>query len=343
MTRTLPWHPARLLVGACALLAVAVSGPWRPAHATPTTETRRPPLVVVRGLGPVPTETLRLACRTLLQRYPIRCEVRERRTLFEVIDSWNADRVQLDARDALERLYRDRAADALVEIDITPVDIYEEDKPWVFGLASLTDRIAIVSLARIDDDPVRLPRRLGKLVLHEAGHALGLHHHDDASCVMRQDPTIAALDTAPEAPCERCHRRLERSAHALARPGQLELDRARSHLVRGEDEMARQYFVSTLWNQGFDSELLSAFGQAFFEARRVNEAISILRYVVKQDPDHARAHANLGLAYQIRGRAGDRALAIEHLERALVLRPTWDLVAEHLADLERAPSAQGPR
>jgi predicted Zn-dependent protease len=344
MTRTLTSYLPRVLTGLCALLAVSMLSAWQPAHAsTRTVQTRRPPLVVVRGLGPVSSETLRLACRTLLQGYPIRCEVRPRRSLFEVMSSWDPHRNQLDARAALELLYRDRAEDALVEIDITAVDIYEEDKPWVFGLASLTDRIAIVSLARIDDDQVRLPRRLGKLVLHETGHALGLHHHDDETCVMRQDPTVAALDTAPDAPCDRCHRRLHRNAHDLARPGQLELDRARSHLVRGEDELARQYFVSMLWNEGFDSDLLSAFGLAFFEARRFNEAISVLRYVVKRDPDHAQAHVNLGLAYQMRARSGDRALAVDHLERALELRPSWDLVAEHLANLQPPRSAQGPQ
>lgn len=230
-----------------------------------------------------------------------------------------------------------------MELDITPVDIYEEDKPYVFGLASLTDRVAIVSLARVDDDAVRLPRRLGKLVLHEVGHAMGLHHHDEATCVMRQDPTVAALDTAPDGPCERCHRRLRRDAHELARPGQLALDRARSHLVRGEDEVARQYLVSMLWNDGFEPDVLSAFGLAFFEAGRFNDAISILRYVVKQVPDHAQAHVNLGIAYQMRGRPADRALAIEHLERALELQPSWDLVASHLATLQQTSrSAQGP-
>jgi predicted Zn-dependent protease len=328
----------------CALLAVLSLGSARaaaPVQAEPAT--RRPPLVVVRALGPVPRETLRLACRTLLQRYPVRCEVRARRALFDAMPSWNSAREQLDARGVLELIFRDRAEDALVEIDITPVDIYEEDKPWVFGLASLTDRVAVVSLARIDDDDARLPRRLGKLVLHEVGHAMGLHHHDDVNCVMRQDPTVAALDTAPDGPCARCHQNLERHAHALARPGQLALDRARGHLMRGEDDLARQYFVSMLWNEGFDPDVLNAFGLAFFEARRFNEAISILRYVVKQDPRHAQAHVNLGLAYQMRARPGDRALALEHLERALALQPNWDLVAEHIRALQTPRSAQGPR
>lgn len=344
MKRTVPMVCV-LMWAATALLTLCAWSPPRTAIASMlrTREARRPPLVVIRALGPVSSETLRLACRTLLHTYPVRCEVRASRSLFDSMDAWNDAREQLDAREALEVLFRDRARDALVEINITSVDMYEEDKPYVFGLASLTDRVAIVSLARIDDDDERLPRRLGKLVLHEAGHALGLHHHEDLACVMRQDATVASLDTAPDEPCEVCHRGLKHNAHRLSRPGQLALDRARSHLIRGEVDPARQLLVSMLWRGHFDSDVLNAFGLAFFEARRFNEAISILRYVVKQKPAYAEAHVNLGLAYQMRARSGDRVLAIEHFERALELRPSWDLVAEHLAGLQReARSAQGP-
>ena len=342
MKRAVPSSTGRLGVVLCALLAVVPHAPAQGAAAAEEIASRRPPLVVVRGLGSIAPGTLRLACRTVLQHYPVRCEVRARRPLFEARVSWNHGREQLDARGVLELIFRDRADDALVEIAITSSDIYEDDKPWVFGLASLTDRIAVVSLARIDDDDLRLPRRLGKLVLHEVGHALGLHHHDEASCVMRQDPTVASLDTAPDGLCDRCRRRLERAAHELSRPGTLALDRARGHLVRGEDELARQYFVRVLWNEGFDPDLLNAFGLAFFEARRFNEAISILRYVVKQDPKHAEAHVNLGLAYRMRALPGDRALALRHLEQALELEHRRELVAEHIRALRTPRSAQGP-
>jgi predicted Zn-dependent protease len=336
LARALAW-------AACAVLALCIGLPTRSLAATRDDAARRPPLVVVRALGPVTTDTLRLACRTLLSRYPVRCEIRASRSMFQAMPAWNEKREQIDARAALEVLFRDRAGDALVEVNITPADIYEQDKPFVFGLASLTDRVAIVSLARIDDDPRRLTRRLGKLVLHETGHALGLHHHDDATCVMRQDPTVASLDTAPDEPCQVCHGAVQRSAFDLSRPGQLALDRARGHLIRGESDAARQELVSMLFHGVFDSTVLNGFGLAFLEARQFNEAISILRYVVKEDPAYADAHVNLGLAYQMRARPGDRAKAIEHFEVALQLRPQWELVAQHLAGLQRStPSAQGP-
>lgn len=289
------------------------------------------PLVVVRALGPVPDDRLRSACRSLLRTYPVRCEIREGRDLLSAWSAWDADRVQLDARAALDILFRDRDEGALVELDITGVDIFEVDKPYVFGLASLTDRLALVSLSRIDDDGrMRLERRLHKLVLHEVGHSFGLHHHDDDTCVMRQDPTVSSLDSAPEGPCESCHARLLVQAERLVRLGQAQLDRARGWLARGDTDKARLQLADALHAGNVDHELLRDFATAFFEARQYNEAISVLRFVVKQDERAAEAHVDLGLCYQMRNREGDLERAIEHLEIALELRPDWQRVGDHL-------------
>ncbi len=339
------WHIALALLGAGWLLAAPAA--VAPAFAdgasigadtsTTVVEGPRPPLVVVRALGPVPNERLRAACRTLLRVYPVRCEIRASRDLLATWDAWDIDRAQLDALAALDVLFRDQDREAAVELHITGVDMYEPGKPYVFGLASLTDRIAIVSLSRIDDHGARrLERRLQKLVLHEVGHALGLHHHDDPDCIMRQDPTVSSLDSAPEGPCAECHALAGEQAGRLARPGQPALDRARGYLARGEIQPARAELADVLHGGSFDLELLRAFATAFFDARQYNEAISVLRYVVKQVPDSAEAHVDLALCYQRRNRDGDMQRAIEHLETALALRPDWDLVERHLDALRTA-------
>lgn len=334
MRRT--WPTLLGLIWAIALaFALPSEGQTARVSAADAPDTPRP-LVVVRALGPVPHERLRAACRSLLRAYPVRCEIGRQRDLLASWSAWNVDRSQLDARAAIDVLFGDRSPDALVEINLTGVDMYEVDKPYVFGLASLTDRIAVVSLSRIDDDGTeKLRRRLHKLVLHEAGHALGLHHHDDPHCVMRQDPTTESLDSAPERPCEQCHATLSTTASRLMRPGQAALDRARGYLVRGAYDDARLALAEILHAGEFDHELLRAFATAFFEARQYNEAISVLRLVVKQDPAAAEAHVDLGLCYQVRAREGDQDLAIEHLEIALELRPDWELVADHLDALLR--------
>jgi tetratricopeptide (TPR) repeat protein len=241
-------------------------------------------------------------------------------------------------------MFHDRADGAAVELVLTAVDMFERDKPFVFGLASLTDRVAIVSLARIGAaDHAQFERRLTKLVLHEVGHTLGLHHHDRDDCVMRRDPTLASLDTAPDRPCEACHGALSEQADRLGRPGYVALDRARGHLMRGEVLQARAVVVSALRRGPVEPDVVHAFGMAFLEAGHYDESIGVFRLLARHDPTSARTHAALGLAYQLRADGGDRRRAVHHFERALALRPHWERVAQRLDGLQRsAPSAQGP-
>jgi tetratricopeptide (TPR) repeat protein len=98
-----------------------------------------------------------------------------------------------------------------------------------------------------------------------------------------------------------------------------------------------------LWSGRYDVELLRDFGKVFLEAGQANEAISIYRYALELEED-AQTLVQLGIAYQMRDRSGDRQRAIRAFERALELRPGWDMVAQHLDGLQRSsPSAQGPR
>ncbi len=247
------------------------------------------------------------------------------------------DRRQLDARRGLELLFRDRAADALVEIDLTANDIFESGKPFVFGLASLSDRIAIISTARLQSsNPDLYADRLTKLVMHEAGHTFGLRHHDHDDCVMRTDPSVASLDSAPTTPCERCRKRLDRRANTLARPGQLALDRSRGLLARHDPDSARQLLLGTVWAGEYGDALLHEFGIAFQRSGQLDDAIGIFQFLVEESPEHARGHVSLGMALQARDGDGDRANAIAHFERALELRPDWTTVAAHLNALRRS-------
>ena len=309
----------------------------------PTAAETRPPLVVVRALGPVPSEQLRAACRVLLAEFPVRCVMRANRLTTDVRGAWDDDREQLDARQTLDLLFETRSRDAVVELDITAMDLYEPGKPYVFGLASLPDRTALVSLARLTaDGEARTDARLRTLVRHEFGHAVGLPHHDVAECVMRQDPTVESLDEAPDGPCVVCNGRVGEQIEKLKRPGQVALDRARGLLLRNRPEEARRTLVDALWTYHPDADLLDAFARVFLEARQYNEAISLLRHTIGREPARAISYVQLGLAYQRRGRDGDIALAVGHFEHAIALRPDWLSVAEHLEATRAGLRAQGP-
>lgn len=303
----------------------------------------RPPLVVVRALGPVPSQLLRTPCRVLLAEHAVRCVVRSGLAMTDVLGAWDVDRAQLDARRALDASFEHRSRDAVVELHVTALDLYEPGKAYVFGLASLPDRTAILSLSRLEGaEPGQEAERLRTLVRHEFGHAVGLEHHDVEDCVMRQDSTVASLDEAPEGPCVACLRGLERRLEALGRPGQTALDRARGLLVRERKDEARQTLVEALRSHPPDVELLDAFGRLFYEAGQYDEAIALLRQAVSREPGRASTYVQLGLAYEHRGRDGDLTRAVGSFEHALALRPDWEKVSEHLADTRAELSAQGP-
>jgi archaemetzincin len=320
---------------AIALCGLSVPSPSQ-ASDDEVRDMRRPPLVVVRAVGSVPGSDARMACRALLAQLQVRCEVRDSRSKDVLASAVDDERGQVDARKALELLFRDRAADALIEIDLTDQDIFESGKPFVFGLASLSDRIAIISTARLrSDNPEVYSDRLTKLVMHEGGHTFGLHHHDHDDCVMRRDPSVASLDDAPTTPCVRCNGKLTRRAKTLARPGQLALDRARGLLVRRDPDSARQLLLGTVWAGEYGPAVLHEFGIAFAKSGQRDDAIGIFQFLVEESPDHARGHVSLGMALQARGEEGDRAKAIQHFERALELRPEWTTVAAHLNKMRR--------
>lgn len=310
-------------------------------HAAPTASPLAP-LVAVQGDGHVPLSLLRRTCRTILDHYPLRCEVRRDAALPR--SAWRPKRRQLDARAVLEHMFRARHPEAVIELRVTVQDMFEGNRPYVFGLASLTDRVAVISLARIEDGPERLRQRLARLVLHEVGHALGLPHHDRRDCVMRQDATPSSLDTAPEGPCLICHGEISQQASILSRPGQAVLDRVRGHLVRGEVTLARLHFVQSLWHTTMDGPMLNEVALAFMQSGQLDEAVGVWRYAVRRAPGYTRAHVNLGLALQMRGQPGDVQQAIAHLETALEHDADLTHVHRELQTLRTraSASAQGP-
>ena len=307
----------------------------------------RSPLVVVRALGKMDADILRLACRSLLESMPLRCEIRASEPEAAYEDQWDQARHQFDARGLLERSFRrDRSKDAHVELLLTDLDIFEGDRPYVFGLGSLTDRVAVISIARLQEKKqtrAQLFSRIVKLVLHEVGHTMGLPHDANRHCVMRTDPTVSSLDTAPPTLCERCHQRLASAADKIAGPGQIQLGRARGLLVRGELDAARHASLLLLKGANADEALLYDLGEMFLRAGENGDAIALLRRTLNKDPQSARAHVSLGLAFKRRGLGSDLEAAVYHFEQAVELQPRWKRVHAYALQLrDDLARAQGP-
>jgi predicted Zn-dependent protease len=338
------WLARLALLCVCAAFAVL---PSTDAEARPQRQgAARAPLVTVTGLGNIEPAELRGACRSLLSTLPVRCEVRGEEPIQDYRNAWDREREQMDARALLETMFHRRTVDAHVELLVTDFDIYEGERPFVFGLGSLTDRVAVISTARIAEDFDAFEARFEKLVRHEVGHTLGLPHHDSNECVMRSDPTVESLDTAPERLCQSCRMRFASHAKALSRPGQRALDHARGLLVRGDLEAARGEAQDVL-ERTSDARVLHELGSSFLQAGAHDDAIRILRAALRGTTELPEAHLGMGIALQRRGQAQDLSQAIRHFERAIVLRPQWRRFEMHVRELKRLrshmASAQGPR
>lgn len=101
--------------------------------------------------------------------------------------------------------------DAAAYLALTAIDLYPQaDWNFVFGEASLTERVGVWSLARFGD-PTRgdegfqrvLVRTL-KVASHETGHMFGIQHCTAHACNMNGSNSLPETDHAPLAPCPQC-------------------------------------------------------------------------------------------------------------------------------------------
>jgi archaemetzincin len=135
----------------------------------------------------------------------------------------------------LDRLLPDRRPrEAVCTFAVTMADLYpDEDWNYVFGEASLRDRVGVWSFARYfpgfwqqketkESDTKALRRGL-QVVVHEMGHAFGIEHCQEYACVMNGANSLEESDTQPLRLCPPCLRKLQwnRGFDVVARYGKL--------------------------------------------------------------------------------------------------------------------------
>src|SRR5207248_460192 len=113
-------------------------------------------------------------------------------------------------------------ADAFCVLAITMEDLYPEPSwNFVFGQASLHDRVGVYSFARYDPafyGQSRAPgyealllRRSCKVLAHETSHMFGLTHCTFFHCLMNGSNHLAESDRRPLHLCPVCLRKLQSS------------------------------------------------------------------------------------------------------------------------------------
>ena len=129
---------------------------------------------------------------------------------------------QILTTDVLTFLKNQLPADAFCLLAITMEDLYPEPSwNFVFGQASLRERVGVYSFARYDPmfyDQPRSPdyetlllRRSCKVLAHETGHMFGLAHCVYFNCLMNGSNHLAESDRRPLHLCPVCLRKLQSS------------------------------------------------------------------------------------------------------------------------------------
>ncbi len=155
------------------------------------------------GIGGVSAATLEWLCGELERRLGWRCI---RGETLQVCPGYNPLRGQYSAEVLLWTLSK-RHADRV--LGVTSEDIYAEPMNFVFGLAELGGRAAVVSTFRLRcGEHERFRSRLLKEALHELGHTLGMRHCLSRACVMSFSNSIAEVDEKAAEFCSRHARKL---------------------------------------------------------------------------------------------------------------------------------------
>jgi len=100
--------------------------------------------------------------------------------------------------------------DAYAMIAVTMTDLYPDEKwNYVFGMASLRNRVGVFSFARYsDEDDKRVLLRAAKVLTHEMGHMFGIKHCIAFQCNMNGANHLLEVDQSPPHLCPVCLRKL---------------------------------------------------------------------------------------------------------------------------------------
>ena len=108
------------------------------------------------------------------------------------------------------------------------------------------------------------------------------------------------------------------------------VEKARDELRTLEGIVRKHYPFQTL-DAFMENQRLFDLAFENLQARRYEAAANLFDRVLAQNPDHVQSHGNVALAY---AGLGQKALALEHLDKALALDPTYEPAVQNRKGIE---------
>jgi archaemetzincin len=137
--------------------------------------------------------------------------VRIREGHLDLSEFYNSGRRQYDGFSLLKVVDAKFSEDATKTLGVFDVDLFIPILTYIFGQAYLNGRAGIASVYRLRNerygmkkDEKLLVDRFRKEVIHELGHAFGLIHCHDQTCVMRSSTYVEDIDQKSNHLCNKC-------------------------------------------------------------------------------------------------------------------------------------------
>lgn len=171
-------------------------------------------------MGRTPQTALRVIAANIQTMLGVPVDVLAERVIPE--EAFQPHRGQYDAGLVLKHLAQFSFPHHSRILAVTDVDLCSPILTYVFGLAELGVKLAIVSDFRLkhreDGNPAPegvYYERLAKIALHEIAHTLSLYHCETPKCLMQVSPKLRHLDELDIYFCERCSFALRQNIRSL--------------------------------------------------------------------------------------------------------------------------------
>ena len=168
-----------------------------------------PSYLTIRPIGFIDRGVLDHLAMCIATRCGLPCKVLE--GMEDPDYAYDEKRGQYNAKLILKRILQCCSDNALRVIGITQVDMFVPVLKYVYGLALMEGRCAVISLHRLRPEFYdQLPDhdlfmgRAEKTAVHEVGHSFGLTHCRDRGCVMYPSTRIEDTDFKKPEFCLTC-------------------------------------------------------------------------------------------------------------------------------------------